>query len=219
MNKYIKLYEDFVNENLALNENKEQILAELTELANEHFVVEGELYLDSKNRLCCKGSVVLAPFKKDIAKLPFQWGEVTGNFHITHTTKLRNLEGCPENVGGNFQCRWGSVESLKGGPKYVGGSYFCSTKKLTSLEGAPAEVGEHFDCSFAENLTSLKGAPRKVGGNFSCSSCEKLTSLEGAPKEVGGDFDCNGCIKLTSLKGAPTKIGGRFKVPEGMPTN
>ena len=126
-------------------------------------------------------------------KLTIKFNKVTGNLicsAIGVTLELTSLEGCPKEVGGDFNCGFNDLTSLEGCPEKVGGTFDCHNNKLTSLEGAPKEIYGNFDCH-NNKLTSLEGCPEKVSGYFDCEA-NLLASLEGAPKEVGGDFYCRG---------------------------
>jgi hypothetical protein len=131
-------------------------------------------------KLNVSGSVDLR--EKNLKKLPFDFGLVTGRFYCNKNS-LTSLLGAPRGVGKDFYCSHNQLTSLQGGPKKVGGGFVCSNNLITSLHGAPDIVGEYFDCS--NNL---------------------LTSLQGGPKEVSGYFDCSG-NKIKSFDGFSTKIG------------
>jgi hypothetical protein len=135
---------------------------------------------------------------------------VDRNFNC-RDNKLTSLEGAPQTVGKDFYCSSNRLTSLEGAPQKVGGFFICNSNRLTSLEGSPQEVGGCFDCS-DNKLTSLAGAPQKVDGYFSCRG-NQLISLEGAPREVVASFDCSN-NQLTSLEGAPQTVGGNFFAPE-----
>jgi hypothetical protein len=111
-------------------------------------------------------------------KLKKQYPNITGDF-ISSCPELTSLEGCPDEVGGNFNC-FGT--------------------KITSLKGAPSTVGRVFSCT-STNITSLEGAPKKVGADFYCTDT-KITSLEGIGKdylqEIKGGLYLNSCKQLTS---------------------
>lgn len=129
----------------------------------------------------------------------FQWGDVNVNSIVLPDT-IEDLNGLPKVFSGSIHWNGMSapgkivIKSLQGCPEEIGGSFDChKCENLTSLEGAPKKVGVHFMCYYCKNLKSLKGAPEEVGGKFDCHGCEHLTSLKGAPKEVGGSFDCSDC--------------------------
>jgi hypothetical protein len=131
---------------------------------------------------------------------------VEGDFNCRFN-QLTSLEGAPQIVEGDFNCSYNQLTSLEGAPQTVEGSFYCNYNNLTSLEGAPQIVEGDFNCRFNQ-LTSLEGAPQIVECGFYCSD-NKLTSLKGAPQTVEGNFDCN-VNKLTSLEGAPQTVEGDF---------
>ena len=88
----------------------------------------------------------------------FRWDNVS-IFNCSHT-KIKSLEGAPQECN-EFSC------------------YGCN--KLESLEGAPKKCVE-FYCNNCNNLTTLKGAPEECEA-FDCKGCANLKSLKGAPKD------------------------------------
>lgn len=79
-------------------------------------------------------------------KLTVKFGKVTGTFKACGIG-LTSLEGCPREVGGEFDCSENQLISLEGAPEKVAAGFYCSYNQLTSLEGAPEKVGGTFDCS------------------------------------------------------------------------
>jgi len=61
--------------------------------------------------------------ERELDKIPFQFGEVTGNFDCSFNN-LTSLEGAPEEVGDDFNCLDNPLESLEGAPDWVGGFWF-----------------------------------------------------------------------------------------------
>jgi hypothetical protein len=154
------------------------------------------------------GNVYLEHKLDDLARLPVQFGHVSGNFEASYN-KLISLEGAPQNVGGSFVVSGNQLTSLDGAPQTVGVGFVVSCNRLASLEGAPQTVSGDFDVS-SNQLTSLEGAPQAVSGNFSVSN-NHLTSLRGAPQTVSGGFYCHD-NQLTSLEGAPQTVSRDFDV-------
>ena len=93
---------------------------------------------------------------KKLAEIPFQLGKVTGYFDCSEN-RLTLLEGCPEYVGGDFDCCNNLLLSSEASPQHVEGYFDCSENRLTSLKGAPEYVGNYFDCMDNPKLKSLKG--------------------------------------------------------------
>lgn len=135
-----------------------------------------------------------------VKKLDCTIEKVNGEFNISRTD-IENLEGCPEYVGGNFDCSDNTkLTNLIGSPEYVGGNYICSGTPITSLEGSPKYVPGDFDCSKCIGLTNLNGSPEEVRGNFICSNCTMLRNMTGIGK-VGGKVICKNMESLVSLYG------------------
>ncbi len=55
-------------------------------------------------------------YKKGLKRLPFKFGNVTGNFYC-NSNNLKTLEGAPSTVDGLFDCTENDLDSLKGLPK------------------------------------------------------------------------------------------------------
>ena len=91
--------------------------------------------------------------------------------------ELTSLEGCPENVPGNFNCSNNLLKNLKGGPRIVKGDYNCNLNKLIQLEDAAEIVEGDFSC-FSNEIESLIGLPKKIHCGVNVAK-NKLTSLEG----------------------------------------
>ena len=139
-------------------------------------------------------------------KLPFKFELVMGDFDIS-SCGLITLEGCPEEVEGNFICTNNRLTNLKGGPKIVGGDYDVKQSDLSSLLGAPQHIKKDFDACY-NNLTNLKGSPQIVDGSFYVANC-LLDSLEGSPDIISNDFDCSYNI-LEYLTGGPDMMAGTY---------
>jgi len=69
---------------------------------------------------------------------------------------LKSLEGTPEKVHGQFECKDNKLETLIGGPKFVKFSYDCSGNNLTNFEGLADEIGGALYAT-KNPITSLKG--------------------------------------------------------------
>lgn len=110
-------------------------------------------HLNSDGSYDVYGSVILSKKYVRNGKLTVKFGKVTGTFKA-RGIGLTSLEGCPKEVGGEFDCSENQLTSLKGAPEKVGGTFDCSDNKLTSLESAPKEIGYGF--VYAHNrLTSF----------------------------------------------------------------
>lgn len=76
--------------------------------------------------------------------------------------KLRNLQDAPKKVH-NMDVSYNEIVSLDGCPQEVEGDFDCSGNYLRSLHGGPLKVHGDFDCT-ENRLMSLDGAPAYVGG-------------------------------------------------------
>jgi hypothetical protein len=138
------------------------------------------------------------------------FGSVSGDFDCPYiyAESFQSLEGCPREVGGNFNCSNSSLKSLVGGPEFVGRDYDCSYNELESLEGAPKEIPNgSFYCSF-NMLTTLKGSPEYVESTFNCGN-NSLSSLVGGPKDVG-NYRCSSNLGDIRYEGYPIVIRDSF---------
>jgi len=80
----------------------------------------------------------------------------------------------PYNAGNTnpavFDCSLCDLKDLEGSPEYIPGDFKCDGNPLVSLKGAPRIVERNFTCRTGKGeLESLEGAPEKVGGAFQCS--------------------------------------------------
>jgi hypothetical protein len=65
---------------------------------------------------------------------------IGGNISVTDNL-LKSLEGCQEEINGDFKCMYNKLKSLKGAPKKINGTFYCSANPLISLDGAPQYIG------------------------------------------------------------------------------
>ena len=108
----------------------------------EYFTIDGTYTINENGLIDVNGDVRLI---KQVDKLPFKFGKVSGNFNCDNN-KLTNLEGCPSYVGGDFHCSDNQLTSLKGCPNHIVGDFHCLDNKLTSLKGCPKEIKGNFSC-------------------------------------------------------------------------
>ena len=135
-------------------------------------------------------------YNRDIEFIPLNFRKVTGFFDCSNNNRLETLKGCPQHVGGYFDCSNNSLSNLEYCPQYVGGYFDCNANKLSNLKGCPQYVGSNFDTN---NIESLEGCPENINGFFDCSS-NKLSTLKNSPKIILGTMNC-AYNKLTSLEG------------------
>ena len=112
---------------------------------------------------------------------------VFGDFDCS-LNKIVNLEGSPNVVYGNYDCRQNRyMINLTGSPDYIKGDFNCTFCNLHTLKGGPSKVYGNYYCAF-NKLTDLCGIPETIMGNCSCIF-NRLDVLKGSPKYIHGDFD------------------------------
>lgn len=124
-----------------------------------------------------------------LVEMPIKFRNVTGTFSCT-LNKLTSLKGCPEKVGGNFNCNFNLLETLEYAPKHVIGSFSCINNKLKTLKGIQEELFSSLICGSNEIL-SFDYAPKIIKGNFFCDD-NFIYSLDNLP-EVSGLFYADNC--------------------------
>jgi len=103
-------------------------------------------------------------------RLPIKFGRVHGRFSV-RGSNLSTLEGCPDEVGENFNCSDNKLENLLGGPKRVGGEFLAGECGLKSLSGFPESVIGDVYLSHNE-LWDFQGIPEyslNEGSEFFCN--------------------------------------------------
>jgi len=141
--------------------------------------------------------------------LPVKFRHVTGSFSCRGKSSgyLSSLVGCPQKVGGDFNCTDNKLTSLYGAPKEVGGHFFCGHNHLSSLEFSPHSVAGSFLCHHNQLIT-LEHAPRRVEGNFNCTH-NLLQNLQHCPQTVNGRFNCEH-NKIKNLEYCPKLVVHTF---------
>jgi hypothetical protein len=125
------------------------------------------------------------PNKWTLDKIPLKFRRVTGDFDLKFNA-LKDLEGCPTEIGG---------------------SLYLYYNKLESLEGCPTKVNRLLIDN--NNLKSLRGCPQTIDGDFNCSD-NHITSLEFGPKFVGGYYGISH-NPLSDPTGFPDEFPGKTK--------
>jgi hypothetical protein len=116
---------------------------------------------------------------------------------------LESLEDCPEEVGGNFICRWNNKAFTDDEVKQV-----CKVKgRIFSYNEKQFELKKIKDFCKENNL-EMNGI--KIYNFIHREVARKLLEFQADVYfEVQGDFDCSE-LDLTSLKGCPRYVGGNF---------
>ena len=142
----------------------------------------------------------------------FKFGKLeNGRFFINNSWGaanlcLQSLDGCFEEIGGDFYCfNCFALKSLEGGPKKLivksdkeANYYVNGCNSLKNLIGSPEEV-DNFWCNDCKSLESLEGSP-KVVGTFSCKNTP-IKNLNGAPEKITDRLQIIGCKKLKTTSG------------------
>lgn len=76
-----------------------------------------------------------------------------------YNLELTSLEGCYEEIGGDFNCRFNRLTSLKYCPEIVKGNFDCSYNFLNTLKYFPKKIEGTFDC---RNNISLINAKKQI---------------------------------------------------------
>ena len=131
---------------------------------------------------------------------------------VIHCPEITSLKGCPESIGGSFDCsKSPNIASFEYCPKHIGGDFDCRGNKVAQyLTGVPKVIYGIFNCSRMPRLITLEGGPDKVEGDFKCFRCKLLKNLKGSPKVVEGYYSCSNCENLVTLSGAPHRILKNF---------
>lgn len=138
-----------------------------------------DFIVNDKGLIDVEGNVMFRDYNCE--KLPFKFGNVTGDFLIGWCG-LRTLKGSPNYVGGDFFCNDNNLTSLKNGPKYVGGNYNCANNRLKSLKYLPKKLSSLM--CFCNKIKSLKHLPNEIIGDLFLHE-NRLKNLVGLSSKVG----------------------------------
>lgn len=114
-------------------------------------------------------------------RIPVQFKVVNGDFNIDSCTELENLEGCPEEIAGNFYCSGLSkLSSLKGAPKKI--NEWCvlnNNQSLTSFTDIHRHLNEIRGAFYSDTMVEGKALGfLKIKHLRSISLNRKLVKLE-----------------------------------------
>lgn len=105
---------------------------EIENTLHKHFVIEGS-YTIHKGLVNVSGNVE-GLVTKTQGVLPVQFGEVSGNFQLTHT-KYKTLIGCPHTVGGDMYLGlMDDLEKLTGMPQTIYGDCHIHAANLKTFK-------------------------------------------------------------------------------------
>lgn len=97
--------------------NREEIEQWLIEYDIKNYTIHDDLVVD------VGGGVSMS--RKELTELPFQFGDVKGDFYCSYN-RLTSLKNCPTSVGGGFACHSNNLTTLQYCPRYVGGGFWFS---------------------------------------------------------------------------------------------
>lgn len=147
MNKPVKNYTEFLNEELSIYSDEGQRLLRDLNMHRQFMTVNNDGSIDYDGNIDLSG--------RDIKEIPFKFGTVNGNFNCSNT----------------------KIISLKNSPKYINGDAdFSDNNNIISLENGPIEIEGNFDCSGSRYLYTLKSGPKTVGGDYKCFRTPLLSS-------------------------------------------
>lgn len=142
-----------------LNDKKE-ISNWLNKYYIRNYVINDDCTVDVNGRVWLKLT--------QLTNIPVKFGKVTGDFSVRNNS-LTSLLGCPDWVGGNFECarqeasmRDGSIismENLEHSPKEVKGNYECGGMDLYSLRGMTPNIGGNVQI-IKSNIVTYFGIPK-----------------------------------------------------------
>lgn len=150
---------------------KPQIREWLDMMGVSNYTINPDLTIDAKN--------VIITYK-GITEFPefIQFKKIEGNFFCYHND-LISLRGCPEFVGGKFDCSYNYLKSLEGGP-IQSYQYTCNDNRIETLKGGP-KFCRHFNID-NNMIRSLDGLPDGI--STLTATYNLLSSLEGLPKNL-----------------------------------
>ena len=149
--KHLKTY------NIFENKDNSELIKQLESYSIENYTINEDGTID------VSGDVYLS--NRDLSKIPFEFGKVTGYFIINYNN-LTSLEGGPQEVGGNYYCHNNQLKDLISGPQEVGGNYYCHNNQLESLEGCAGDIGGDFTCR--NNKLEMLDCSSVINGNIYC---------------------------------------------------
>lgn len=139
----------------------------MNEFIQRHNLKEGEYKINGNLTLDVYQSLRITEDDLVDGLLPFQFGEVDGDFDVSHLD-LNSFENSPREVAGLYNAVYNIVKDLT---------------------GCPQTVGENFNVGFNANLRTLDGSPDKVGGDYKIyGAITHLSDIKGISKEIQGNL-------------------------------
>lgn len=124
---------------------------QITGWVHRNFDGDYKISFNADGEIVIEGSIMLN--NHELKGLPYKFASVSGNFSIggyrpqdkiisQPTYAIETLKGCPDTVGGIFNCAFcHKLKSLEYGPRKAG-RYFCNNCDLTSLQHIAMEITE-----------------------------------------------------------------------------
>lgn len=133
-------------------------------LRHEAVFSDASTYVINNGVVDVNGSVTLRDAVNSRREhLPIQFGTITGNFSIGTCDYSATLHGCPNWVGGVFDCSNLAITDLTGGPQHVGGRYLAQK---------------------CEQLLTTDGLAHFIGDGLYLHNCTKLHTMTTIPTEL-----------------------------------
>jgi hypothetical protein len=119
----------------------------------ENSIIIGKYEINDNGTIDVYGDVRFLSKMKYITAIPFRFNKVTGDFDCSHLS-LKNLEGCPVEVGGTFDCSHNQLSTLEWAPKKVGGIFIFDDTVRSLYTGNKS-------CNFNKVLLLFRGTRSK----------------------------------------------------------
>lgn len=146
----------------------------IDEFVKRHNLKEDEYQINSDFSVDIYSTISIKKDDLRDGKLPFKFGKIKGNMHLTNNLQLETLENSPKEVTGDFVIYQNKFTNFIGGPEIVGGD---------------------FAANFNQQLESLDGSPKKVGGDYSIVFCTSIKDISGISPEIGGNLEITDNVK------------------------
>lgn len=179
--------------------DKNKIEAQLREWVN----ITGTIEIDDGGIINVDGNVEVRVDHPHGARLPFQFGRVSGEFKI-FDSRLTSIAGCPQDVHELV------VDGMPGfNPRELSGVTVYDELNLTNcglknLVGLPS--AKILDVSYNSGLTSLQGLPDGANVRMINARACSLVNLEGTPGSVRRINIEKSHVPIKSLHGLPHRM-------------
>lgn len=93
---------------------------------SRHFKIVKKPNSESKYIVTCKGETQLRPGASSITNGLFIFADTPDDFCIGYNKNIKSLDGCPNIVKGDFDCRSTAITSLEHAPEETYGNFICT---------------------------------------------------------------------------------------------